>query len=98
SVGSGDARLTINGRPVEVHPNGAFIAFLPVPAEPRYELVVTRGGERELLVHPVRLLPQRTSFAIDQPLRADSASLTPGAGLQLRPDEPVRVSLRATTD
>src|SRR5690606_27005953 len=98
SVGSADARLTINRRLDEVHPNGAFIAYPPVPAQPRYELVVTRGGERQRLVHPVRLLPQRTSFAIDQPLRADTASLTPGADLQLRPDEPVRVSVRATTD
>lgn len=98
SVGSGDARLTINGVPVEVQPNGAFLAFLPVPREPQYELVVTRGGERARLVHPVRLLPPRPSLGIDAPLAADTASLTPAAGLALRPDEPVRVSVRATTD
>src|SRR5687768_10399687 len=31
STGSGRATLEINGAPVQVHPNGAFIAFLPVP-------------------------------------------------------------------
>ena len=29
SVGSGDARLTINGQPVKVWPNGAWLAYLP---------------------------------------------------------------------
>src|SRR5687768_15133090 len=31
SVGSGTATLRINGRPVEVKPNGSFLAYLPVP-------------------------------------------------------------------
>jgi N-acetylmuramoyl-L-alanine amidase len=31
SVGTGEAQLRINGAPVEVAANGAFLAFLPVP-------------------------------------------------------------------
>src|SRR5579862_7595988 len=31
SVGSGDATLAINGVPVEVKPNGAWLAWLPIP-------------------------------------------------------------------
>lgn len=98
SVGSGDASLTINGIPVEVRPNGAFLAWLPVPARPAYELVVSRGRERVSLTHPVALLPRRRSFAVNQPLRADTASISPRAGLALRPGEPLRVAVRATTD
>lgn len=45
SVGSGRAALAINGTPVEVAPNGAFLAFLPLPADGVYGLVATRGGE-----------------------------------------------------
>jgi N-acetylmuramoyl-L-alanine amidase len=47
SVGSGAARLTINGAPVEVAPNGAFIAFVPVPASGTYSLVAETGGQVE---------------------------------------------------
>jgi N-acetylmuramoyl-L-alanine amidase len=98
STGSGDASLAINGIPVEVKPNGAFLAWLPVPRQPRYELVVTRGAEQARLTHPVTLLPTRQTMSIDEPLRVDSASLLPVSGLSMRPDEPVRVSVRATGD
>lgn len=47
SVGSGDARLTINGADVPVNPNGSFLAWLPVPPREkfRYEIVATRRGD-----------------------------------------------------
>src|SRR5215510_4845579 len=32
SVGDGDATLTIDGRPIPVAPNGAFLAWVPYPA------------------------------------------------------------------
>ncbi|HEX6040518.1 hypothetical protein [Longimicrobium sp.] len=53
TVGRGDARLTINGAPVDVAPNGAFLGFLPVPADGVYHIQATGGGEaqsRELRV------------------------------------------------
>ena len=34
TVGSGDATLRINGTAVPVAPNGAFLAYLPVPSAP----------------------------------------------------------------
>ena len=33
SVGTGDARLTINGYPVRVFPNGAWLAWIPLPPD-----------------------------------------------------------------
>src|SRR6185295_5944844 len=33
SVGDGDATLSVNGRPVPVAPNGAFLAWLPFPRD-----------------------------------------------------------------
>ena len=44
SVGTGGAALTINGVPVPVAPNGAFIAFLPVPAS-AWELRAFKDGQ-----------------------------------------------------
>ena len=38
SVGNGAASLTINGHAVTVHPNGAFMAFIPVPADSAYTM------------------------------------------------------------
>lgn len=56
SVGSGLAELTINGAPVQVQPNGAFLAWLPVPPldRPRYDLVASKGGESVTATVPVR--------------------------------------------
>ena len=45
SVGTGGASLTIDGAPVEVAPNGAFLAFLPVPADGVYRLRAAAGGQ-----------------------------------------------------
>jgi N-acetylmuramoyl-L-alanine amidase len=45
SVGSGRASLEINGHPVYVEPNGAFLAFLPVPADGNWRLTARREGE-----------------------------------------------------
>lgn len=57
SVGHGEASLTINGIPAPVWPNGAFMAYLPVPPRdnPVYQLVATVGGETAQLTHAVKL-------------------------------------------
>ena len=44
SVGTGGAALTINGTPVPVAPNGAFIAYLPVPRS-AWELRAYKNGQ-----------------------------------------------------
>ena len=69
SVGSGDARLTINGASVTVHPNGAFLAWLPVPPRdrPRYELVVTKNGDTVRVVHEIAF-PNPTTGAPPPPV------------------------------
>ena len=49
TTGTGSAELTVNGEPVEVEPNGAFLAYLPVADAGADEL----AGARALLF-PVR--------------------------------------------
>src|SRR5690606_18220993 len=45
STATGEATLWINGDPVPVQPNGAFLAYLPVPADGVYRLRAVAGGE-----------------------------------------------------
>ncbi|MGD8867415.1 MAG: N-acetylmuramoyl-L-alanine amidase, partial [Gemmatimonadales bacterium] len=100
SVGSGDARLTINGRRVAVRPNGAFIAWLPVPAPAsgalaRYELVATLGAEERRVTRTVRLLPAPAALA-DDSAEVDVASLSPRGAWWVRRGEAITVRLRAS--
>ena len=94
SVGSGDARLTINGAPVPVAPNGAFLAWLPVPPPdaPQYALLAVRGVDSARLAVPVRVpgRPRAPGGAVP----VDDGSLAPAAGSWARPDEYQRVSVR----
>ncbi|MDB4869975.1 MAG: cell wall hydrolase/autolysin, partial [Gemmatimonadales bacterium] len=57
SVGSGDAALRINGVPVPVWPNGAFMGWLPVPPDsaPRYELIAGNSTGTARLVLPIKV-------------------------------------------
>lgn len=54
NVGTGNASLRINGEPVEVAANGAFLGFLPVPADGVYQLSATAGGQSATATHRVR--------------------------------------------
>jgi hypothetical protein len=96
-VGNGRATLTINDQIVPVQPNGAFLAWLPLPApdQPRYALVASLGADTARVSHAVRLLPPRPVFSLAGPLVVDSNSVAPRGTLSLRDDEPVRVSVRA---
>jgi N-acetylmuramoyl-L-alanine amidase len=100
SVGSGAATLRINGNPVDVNPNGSFLAFLPVPLTPagRYDLVATQGADT--MVHELQVNIPRGPLSLGQPGAplVDSASLLPGRGNVLERWEPVRVSVRAAPD
>jgi N-acetylmuramoyl-L-alanine amidase len=59
SIGNGNAALFINAEPTPVWPNGAFLAFLPVPSREtsRYDIVAVLGRDTTRLSHPIRLPP-----------------------------------------
>src|SRR5688500_14887298 len=56
SIGNGNAALFINGQASPVWPNGAFLAFLPVPSREAsaYDLVAVLGRDTTRLTHPIR--------------------------------------------
>lgn len=70
SVGTGGARLTINGQPVEVAPNGAFLGFLPIPPNGVYDLVAEAGGQR---------VTARRTIAAPSAGAGDASPIVPGS-------------------
>lgn len=55
SLGNGRASLWIDGVPVPVHPNGAFLAYRPAPPDGRtgYRITAVLGSDTVHHIHPV---------------------------------------------
>jgi len=95
ATGSGRASLTIDGAPVAVAPDGAFLAWLPLPDDTVavFHVAAAKGAERASLDWRVRL-PAR----FVPPARArwlDPASLQPSGDMWATDGEPIRVEARA---
>ena len=96
SVSPATAPFTINGTTISVHPNGGFLAWLPISAGTftfRAELAVstsfTAVAERRILV-PVPAAPLPGKLAIDP------ASLSPKGDLELRGGDLLTVRMKGT--
>ena len=92
SVGSGRASLTINGAPVDVAPNGAFLAFMPVPQDGVYRLQAARDGQTEQMQRTVRA-PAPSGGAVS---RTRIISTSPSGALSVMRGSTVAASLRGT--
>jgi N-acetylmuramoyl-L-alanine amidase len=96
SVGTGDAQLRINGAPVEVAANGAFLAFLPVPADGAYNLEATARGETRTATRRVRL-PTAATLPSDAPgVHILEGSVSPSGVMTRVRGERVQVRVRGT--
>lgn len=101
TINHGGGTLTINGAPVAVRPNGAFLAWVAMPprGQAQFELVATLpGGESQRLALPIRLPAERVPVDAARPPYFDTTSVSPRGGLALRDDESVRVSVRLAAD
>ncbi len=94
SVGSGRATLRINGETVAVAPNGAFLAFLPVPDDGVYRIDASRDDEVATLEHTVRL-PAPLSVP-DSGAHIVASSAYPTGALALPAGEAFEVGFRGT--
>lgn len=94
SVGTGAAALRINGAPVEVAPNGAFLAFLPVPASGVYEVRAEAGGQQASARRTVQVPARAAAPAPGGALAIVPGTLTRGV-MTLAEGEPVTVRFRA---
>lgn len=89
-VGTGGAALTINGAPVDVAPNGAFLAFLPVPGDGVYRLRASAGGQTAELTRRVRVPAPAAPAASGM----NVGSITPRGTISGYPGERVTVRFR----
>lgn len=95
SVGTGDATLTIGGAPVDVAPNGAFLAFLPVPGDGAYDLVARSGARTASATRQVEL-PEVPSPVSVTGLEILEGSVVPREILMETAGRPVGVRVRGT--
>jgi N-acetylmuramoyl-L-alanine amidase len=98
TVGTGDARLEVNGRAVPVEANGAFLAWLAGP--PRtggdtavYVLVARRGAAADTLHRPV-LLPVTPATGPAGSVWIDSTVLAAPPLRWALPEEPLELEVR----
>ena len=97
ATGTGRARVAINGVPVDVAPNGAFLAFLPVPADGVYRAEARAGEERAQVIRRVRVPETPTAPTHGEAFIAEK-SVFPRGGWVAMPGEPIEVGFRGTAD
>jgi N-acetylmuramoyl-L-alanine amidase len=99
TVMTGQAELRVDGHPVRVEPNGAFLAWLPVP-EPAGQdaaeyLLVARGpAGADTLRHRIRLPPEPFEGKAGT-VWVDASSLPPEVERWLLPTDPIPFAVRA---
>lgn len=100
TTGSGDAELWIDGTPVPVEANGAFLAWLPVPTPARgdtaeYRLIARSPGGSDTVRHRV-LLPAGPYEGPPGEVWIDGSSLPRPIERWLFPDDSLEFAVRAT--
>jgi N-acetylmuramoyl-L-alanine amidase len=96
SAGTGDARVTVNGTPVHVWPNGAWLAWIPFPQDSlmQFQVEARTPTDSSRLTYTVRrLLPDRGRQSVGAAW-IDSLSLAPRGQVWVSKDE--YLSLAAT--
>ena len=83
SAGTGEAKLTINGHPVRVWPNGAWLAWIPLPHDSvmQFRIVAhtaTDTGHARLPRAPGQLGAGARGGALDRHHLAHPAGRSPG--------------------
>ena len=96
STGTGDARLAINGAPVTVAPNGAWLAWVALPPDSimHFELRASTARESRDAVLTARR-PRRFHPPITGPW-VDTSSYSPSGPVVMREQEPVELRVRAS--
>ncbi|MEJ2186696.1 MAG: N-acetylmuramoyl-L-alanine amidase, partial [Gemmatimonadota bacterium] len=94
STGRGDAKLWIDGQSVAVEPNGAFLAFLPVPQDGVYHLEARADGQVDTLTRVV-ILPGSVPRAPDTMAILPGSEYPTGPWVAL-PHERIEVGFRGT--
>jgi len=96
TAGTGDATLRVNGEPVAVAPNGAWLAWVPIPPDSviNFRLEARTATDSALLVHPVARTRRFRPPAM--PVWVDSLSFSPGGQVWWPASEYLPISVRAS--
>ena len=95
SAGTGEASVTVDGQPVPVWPNGAWLAWVALPADSllNFHIAARTATDSASLIYPVRRVHRfQPPLA---PVWIDSASASPSARVWWPADEFLPVSIRA---
>lgn len=98
SVANADVRLTINGTPVRVWANGAWLAWLPFPPDTlmKFRIEARLAADSSVLVYPVRRdLRYFPGVVAKGSSWIDSMALSPRGQVWLPPSEYLTLSARA---
>jgi N-acetylmuramoyl-L-alanine amidase len=97
SAGTGDARVTIDGQPARVWPNGAWLAYVALPADSmmRLRLEARTPTEYASLVYPVRRAVPEAGRRTVGAAWVDSLSLAPTGRIWLARGEYLTLTARA---
>ncbi|MBV9110421.1 MAG: N-acetylmuramoyl-L-alanine amidase, partial [Gemmatimonadetes bacterium] len=81
TVGTGNAALVINGTQVPVAPNGAFLAYLPVPPDGTWRMTAYKDGQQASAAYTYRATggaaPRAEADTATQTGPADTAAARP---------------------
>lgn len=96
SVNRPSAKLFINELPVNLFPNGAFLAFLPISVgDFTFECRAVSAADTAVVLREVVISPYLTSTPRDT-VAIDSSYLLPEENLELRSGDYVRVAFKGT--
>ena len=91
-----DARLTINDKPVELYPNGAFLAVIPVkPGSFAFVCRAVSGTDSATLIRNVNI-PNYLKTSPREFLSIDSSYVFPDEDWELLPGDVFKVAVKGT--
>ena len=98
SAGSGDARVTVDGQPARVWPNGAWLAYVALPADSlmRLRIEARTSTDAVALEYPVRRMIADAGRLTVGAVWLDTLSLAPTGRLWLSRGEYVTLNARAS--
>jgi N-acetylmuramoyl-L-alanine amidase len=97
TAGTGDARVTVNGQPARVWPNGAWVAYVALPADSIMPIRIeaSTATDSAVLDYPIRrALPDAGRLTVGAAW-VDTLSLQPAGRLWLGPGEYLTLNARA---
>jgi N-acetylmuramoyl-L-alanine amidase len=99
SVANPNVRLTIDGTPIRVWPNGAWLAWIPFPFDSlmQFRIEARLAEDSSVLLYPVRRDPRYfPGLVANGSVWIDSMSLSPRGQVWLPPGEYLTLSARAS--